>query len=140
MNFNALPVMKRFVSGLIPVLGVASASFAASAQEAPVCSDLTSTNAIFQCYVAEYQVADLELNTAWGSLTVLRKAPEGGSDAQKKALVSAQTAWIRLRNLDCSSEGKAMEGGSFEKVIVQSCLVSKTRERTAYLLETYQDR
>ena len=97
------------------------------------CDDLSATNDLFQCYVSEYEIADLQLNAVWKSIQDTFRHGVGGSETKLDALVKAQKVWIQLRDLDCAVAGNEMEGGSFEKVLVQSCLVSRTQERTAYL-------
>ena len=114
--------------------GLACAAFSASAlaQNAEACGHLSATNEIFQCLDAEHVKADRALNRTWREIT---SNPEGpmASPSFAKTLRDAQTAWIKLRDLDCASEGKEMEGGSFEKVLVKGCLLEKTNERRDYL-------
>jgi uncharacterized protein YecT (DUF1311 family) len=99
------------------------------------CDSYTTTNEIYQCLLREYVVADSLLNTTYAIRQAVLKSY---SLPRSQALTAAQRAWISLRDLDCASEGKAFDGGTFEKVIVQGCLVRKTQERTRYLETHYE--
>ena len=105
----------------------------ALAQSSP-CSALFTTNDIYQCLVGEHAIADKELNEAYDAVqSTLRLSNNGRS----QALTSAQRAWITLRDLDCVSESMPFQGGTFQKVLIQSCLTRMTKERTLYLETHY---
>jgi uncharacterized protein YecT (DUF1311 family) len=127
--------MFTFAKVLSLGLLVSGLSSMASAQTFTPCADLGTTHEIYQCLVKEYARVDARLNKVW-KLT-LERSP---SETARKALLSAQKAWITVRDLDCIVVGKEMEGGTFEKVLVQSCLNERTNERTHFLGKIFPDR
>lgn len=121
--------------GLAAVAALASFVTVPAFAQSSDCGDRLATSDIFQCLVDEHAVADKALNTVYGDIQASLRSY---SQKRSQALVAAQRAWITLRDLDCTSEGLAFDGGSFQKVVVQACLNRKTMERTAELEAHYE--
>jgi uncharacterized protein YecT (DUF1311 family) len=116
------------------------ALLAAGAEPPPACSDPQTQSEINLCAAEDARQADAELNRQWAATAAAMKAlDEGGYAAQDgrpgyhQALLDAQRAWIRFRDLQCRVEGYAMRGGSAESMMISGCLASLTRDRTRQL-------
>lgn len=76
-----------------------------------------------QCAAQDLAEANKDLNKVY---TELRSRL---SDAQKVKLRKAQIAWIKFRDLDCAFESWAAEAGSAHGLVMQNCLIKKTKNR-----------
>ena len=50
-------------------------------------------------------------------------APRDGRPGYYQALLDAQRAWIKYRDLECRIEGYAMRGGSAESMMISGCVL-----------------
>lgn len=128
--------MKKLLVGV--VLCLSAVAFAADAEfNVDQCLDnAQSNNDMKACVYQEYRLQDKKLNEAYKSLVKQIKA--GDPEYSKEILnrvVSAQKAWIKLRDTTCAVEGIDMLGGSGEGLVVGGCLGRLTKERVQYLVE-----
>ena len=89
------------------------------------CKDYTSlsTHEMLQCEDQELQHYDRQLNSVYKQL--MHKLPP----EERARLKKAEKAWIAYRDLECDFEGFEMRGGSGEALLIQGCLVVKTKNR-----------
>jgi uncharacterized protein YecT (DUF1311 family) len=113
---------------------------AAAAEPRLNCKDPQTQMDMNLCAAEDYKKADAELNRQWPITAARMRAQDKGGYAPKdgrpgyyQALLDAQRAWIRFRDLECRVEGYAMRGGSAEPLLVSNCLAAATRERTRQL-------
>ena len=78
---------------------------------------------INECVAAEYQKADKELNRVYSAYRARL------DDQQKQLLKDAQVAWLKYRDLSCKFESADVSGGSAYSMVLQSCLIEKTKAR-----------
>lgn len=81
-----------------------------------------------------FKKADKELNKIYTALFNKLDASE------KKALATAEKAWIAFRDLECKFECMENEGGSIYPLVYSSCLTSMTEKRTAELKEVMKEK
>jgi uncharacterized protein YecT (DUF1311 family) len=90
-----------------------------------------------QCAYQEWQVADGELNAAYGRLMDGLKVRDAnlaaGEPKGAEVLRDAQRAWLTFRDKTCEVEGFAMRGGSAEPMVIASCKARLTWERITHL-------
>ena len=83
---------------------------------------------------SEYKKADKELNVAYSKLKNKLELVD------KTALINAQKAWIKFRDLNCKFTGKEdSEGGVIANKMKVDCLTQSTIERTKELKELIED-
>lgn len=132
-------MLKTFFSILL-VLGLnASAAYAA---DEPNCQEPTFQLEMNHCAYLDYVAADVQLNIEYKlarTATISMDADQpkrfkGATDA----LLFAQRAWIRYRDLACESAGYTYHGGSLEPFIVSSCKADLTRRRTQDLRDLHE--
>ena len=106
------------------------------------CADLQTQTEINLCAAQDAKKADAELNRQWATTAAIMRAqdkanhaPKDGRPGYHAALLAAQRAWIRFRDLQCRAEGYAMRGGSAEPMMIGACLAQVTRARTMQLKE-----
>lgn len=79
-------------------------------------------------YYNDYQKVDKELNS------VYNKLKNGLGIEDKKALVEAQKAWIKFRDLNCKFQSKDHGTiGPYENKVRLDCLIKTTLARTKEL-------
>lgn len=91
------------------------------------CSEVTATNDVYQCLVAELTTADANLNAAYA------KAKKATDATGAKLLLASEKAWIALRDAQCALDGDQMRGGTYEKVLRAGCKLDMTKKRTEAL-------
>jgi uncharacterized protein YecT (DUF1311 family) len=113
---------------------------AAAADAVPDCRDPRTQFEMNVCAAEDYKKADAELNRQWAATVARMRAQDkagsvhrDGRPGYHAALLEAQRAWIKFRDLECRVEGYAMRGGSAEPMIVSGCLAEATRARTKQL-------
>jgi len=108
-----------FLFLLSSVLSRASSSSPAN------CNDYAalSTHAMLQCEDKALQRYDRQLNIAYQKL--MRTLPL----EERIRLKKAEQAWMVYRDLECHFEGFEMRDGSGEALLIQGCLIAKTRSR-----------
>ena len=84
----------------------------AAADPAPKCDDPQTQLEINLCAAEDYKKADAELNRQWAATAALLRgqdkaayAPKDGRPGYYPALLEAQRAWIKYRDLQCRVEG-----------------------------------
>ena len=112
----------------------------AAAAATPKCSDPQTQLEMNLCAVEDAKKADADLNRQWAITAAKMRAQDKGGYAPKdgrpgyyNALLEAQRAWIKFRDLECRVQGYAMRGGSAEPMTVSGCLATVTRARTVQL-------
>ena len=82
----------------------------------------------------EYKKADKDLNLAYNKLKKKLDVTD------KKALVNAQKAWLKYRDLDCIFTSKEdSEGGVIANKMKIDCLTQTTLKRTKQLKDLLED-
>ncbi|MFE1745101.1 lysozyme inhibitor LprI family protein [Coleofasciculus sp. H7-2] len=99
----------------------------------PNCNNPQTQGEMNACAGIAYQNADRRLNQVYRQL--LPKLP--GSRRQK--LISAQQAWIKFRDANCTFERSEFTGGTMEPMVYSSCLANVTKQRTAQLEQYLSD-
>jgi len=128
------------------MIGLLVLAAAAAGQPALKCDDAQTQSEINLCAVQEAKKADAALNRQWAATAAIMRAQDKGGYTPKDgrpgfyaALLDAQRAWIKFRDLECRVEGYAMRGGSAEPMTVSACLAQVTRARTAQLKDLVAD-
>ncbi|MBT2187659.1 lysozyme inhibitor LprI family protein [Sphingobium nicotianae] len=123
--------------GFFAILSVPDAATAAPALK---CHDPQTQMEINLCAAEDARKADAELNRQWSATAAVMHAqdkagyaPRDGRPGYYAALLEAQRAWIRFRDLECRAQGYAMRGGSAEPMMISGCLAEVTRARTKQL-------
>lgn len=116
------------------------AAGAAAAEPKLNCDDPQTQMELNFCAAEDAKKADAALNRQWTVTSAAMKAqdkagyaPKDGRPGYFAALLEAQRAWIKFRDLECRVEGFAMRGGSAESMVYSGCLAEVTRARTAQL-------
>ncbi|CAN5920986.1 lysozyme inhibitor LprI family protein [soil metagenome] len=73
---------------------------------------------------ASLQKSDAQLNATYNKLRAKI------SDAGKKSLQTAQQSWLRFRDRECEFETMGTMGGSIHSMMVATCLLRLTDQRT----------
>ncbi len=95
---------------------------------ASICNVFSQTQSeMNQSASVEYQKADKELNRVYGLLTKKIDA------TQKSALIEAEKAWLKYRDLHCKFECMDNEGGSMYPMLYSGCMTELTNKRTLEL-------
>ncbi len=127
-GFNA-KVMGPLAVAVAVVLGSQFAS-GADAQTVAQCTAPQDQATMNACAAQAYAQADAELNTAWKSASTFAKAI-----GQDNALLEAQRAWLRYRDLACTVQASPFEGGTLQPFVKLECLREVTAARTRMLLD-----
>jgi uncharacterized protein YecT (DUF1311 family) len=127
--------MRRALAGLLVsalAAGPAAAAPPADPWESPAyqaCMKTAATTAAMgACNSAELGRRDAELNSAYSQLIGALKIPERTAPMRK-----AQRAWISYRDAQCEAEGAEALGGTLASLIIGSCRIGLTYERTLKL-------
>ncbi|CAN7144070.1 lysozyme inhibitor LprI family protein [Phenylobacterium sp. LjRoot225] len=128
--------MQRVLAGLaIAALTAvpAAAALAPKAWEAgeySACMDRAGgvTVSMRECISAELHRRDAELNAAYRRLADVLATPD-----RKAALQAAQRAWIGFRDAECTADASGAVGGTIWPLIVETCHIDMTYERTLQL-------
>ncbi|MEE4200029.1 lysozyme inhibitor LprI family protein [Erythrobacter sp.] len=106
----------------------------------PDCPDPVTQQAMNYCAAQDYRAADRALNAQWERTASEMKRRDAQTDAADPAtpshfaiLLTAQRAWIALRDAHCQSEAAAFRGGSIEPLIHATCMTTLTEQRTELL-------
>ncbi|MHA6289475.1 lysozyme inhibitor LprI family protein [Maricaulis sp. CAU 1757] len=86
-----------------------------------------TTAGMIECTVAEFEVWDAKLNTAYTELHASLPPSRANS------LRDAQRAWIRLRDADCDYVTSVYQGGSLQPWVRSSCWLDYAAARTLTL-------
>jgi uncharacterized protein YecT (DUF1311 family) len=85
-----------------------------------------------QCFVADAQVADRELNLLYHKI---RKVL---SPTEQNKLQKAQHLWVEFRDANGDAERELYEGGSAAPRVHAACLAADTRQRVTELNLMYE--
>src|SRR5947209_20191137 len=124
--------MKRIVPCLLLVLLLLSAAFAKTQKKRQTqpCENASTQYEADECAHKEYVAADAELNRAYNLLATKL------DDAEQRAqLKTAELAWIKYRDENCTFEGLFYKGGTMRPMIESFCLAHVTKVRAAELRE-----
>ena len=112
----------------------------AAAPAAGKCANAQTQLEMNLCAAADAKAADAALNRQWAvTAAIMRRqdkagsTPKDGRPGYYAALLEAQRAWIRFRDLECRVAGFAMRGGSAEPMAISGCLAEVTQARTKQL-------
>lgn len=86
-----------------------------------------SDRELYACSAEELDRRNAELNGVYGDLAP-RLEPN-----ERKALVTAERAWIAYRDAQCDYQGAENEGGTIQPFVIEECLVDITDTRVAFL-------
>lgn len=99
-------------------------------------ADGETTAGAVKCMSAETEVWDAKLNEEYKETRSFFAGLDASDAGQRvPALLQAQRAWIAFRDAECAMEYSAWGGGSIRSIAGADCLMSKTAERTARLVE-----
>jgi uncharacterized protein YecT (DUF1311 family) len=115
---------------LLPAAFLALAVLTQTARAEP-CADAVTQADMNMCAADDFRAADADLNRAYQALRS-RLSGEGA----REALLTAQRAWLALRDAECEFSTSAARGGSVHAMLVRQCLAEQTRSRTERL-KTY---
>ena len=118
---------------LVVVLSVGSAIGQGTKKPAP-CSEAGTQVEMNDCAAKEYKTADSALNRTYQQL-MAKLEPE-----EKTGLKTAQTAWIKYRDTNCTFVADQYKGGTIRPMIYALCLADVTGNRTAELRNQIEDR
>lgn len=106
------------------------------------CADQQTQFDMNYCAGLAYKAADGDLNTDYKVARDYMIEIDGylseDMAGAKQALLEAQRAWIKYRDLACNAEGFSVRGGTMEPGIVASCLERITRQRSEDLRRLYE--
>jgi uncharacterized protein YecT (DUF1311 family) len=80
---------------------------------------------------AEFKKADAELNRIYKKLMLIHKDAE--SAPVREAIINAQQAWIKYRDLSVQAVLKVYEGGSMAPMQASGLMTALTKNQTAIL-------
>jgi uncharacterized protein YecT (DUF1311 family) len=95
------------------------------------CNRPSSTAEESACFASAADAANKDLNSYYARIRSILSLEE------RNDLVGAQRAWLKYRDLTCTSEYKLYEGGTGGPVTRLACLAAVTKERVATLRTTY---
>jgi uncharacterized protein YecT (DUF1311 family) len=124
--------MKRIVLAILFVAGLVCFAGAAAQKQkqAEPCPGAQTQYEMDECAHKEFVAADAELNRAYNQLAAKL------DDAEQRAqLKTAELAWIKFRDENCTFEGLFYKGGTMRPMIESFCMADVTRKRTAQLRE-----
>ena len=99
-------------------------------KQAEPCPGAQTQYEMDECAHKELVAADAELNRAYNQLAAKL------DDAEQRAqLKTAELAWIKFRDENCTFEGLFYKGGTMRPMIESFCKADVTRTRTAQLRE-----
>jgi uncharacterized protein YecT (DUF1311 family) len=124
--------MKRIALAAIFVACLAcfAGAKAQKQKQAEPCPGAQTQYEMDECAHKEFVAADAELNRAYNQLAAKL------DDAEQRAqLKTAELAWIKFRDENCTFEGLFYKGGTMRPMIESFCKADVTRKRTAQLRE-----
>jgi uncharacterized protein YecT (DUF1311 family) len=124
--------MKRIVLAILFVAGLVGLAGAAAQKQkqAEPCPGAQTQYEMDECAHKEFVAADAELNRVYNQLAAKL------DDAEQRAqLKTAELAWIKFRDENCTFEGLFYKGGTMRPMIESFCQADVTRKRTAQLRE-----
>lgn len=113
--------MKKIIILYLAFFSLMPYAFAADCDKAETQLELN------QCTSELYKEADKKLNQVYQE--VLKRT----SEKQTNLLKNSQNLWIKYRNIDCKFQSFKSQGGSVYPMVMISCLIQKTKDRTKEL-------
>lgn len=98
---------------------------------AAACAPDANQMQLDQCAGDRFQQADAALNTSYKTIMARLRAPDLA--ATRKALVTAQRAWIGFRDAECGFRAAGVSGGSIYPMIFTECRTDLTLDRVKAL-------
>lgn len=98
------------------------------------CDDPKTQTEMNICAAEEFKLADKELNETYSRVS------KGLEPNHKDALLKAQRAWIKYKDLACEAYSLQAEGGSMQPMLHNMCLTRLTGERSQFLAEQFEER
>ncbi len=95
------------------------------------CDNAQTQTEINDCAGQMYEAADADLNDTYKQVM----DHLGDNEKAKDLLKTAQQAWIKFRDAECTFRSSDSEGGTIHATILAGCLTDMTEERTADLAE-----
>lgn len=128
----------RTLSAILLLITIFTTTGQGSEQDVD-CQDPATQSQMNHCAFIAYQQADKELNAIWKQVYASVKETDQYSPPELRggpdALLNAQRAWIKFRDLHCESTTFEYAGGSIVPLIFNSCLEALTHERIKQLRE-----
>lgn len=84
-----------------------------------------------QCYQAQFDSRDKELNKVYSSLTSHLKSRNLTDELKQLRMV--QASWITFKDKSCNFESSRFKGGSLETTVKYRCLSQETLHRAKVL-------
>lgn len=101
------------------------------------CENATTQFDMSKCAHLAYQAADKILNVDYKAAKAAMIEFDGyfepNDNGAEQALLSAQRAWIKFRDLACISESFLVRGGTMQPMVYSTCLERLTLERSKEL-------
>ena len=122
-------------------IALGPSNYASLAQE--ICEpEAPSDNDIMVCAYHEFMLADKELNVAYQKAILATKGksdPDASYDIKdvSKLVVTAQKAWLAMRDAHCSAIGVGWSGAHGRAASEFSCMTQLTKQRTEQLKELF---
>lgn len=131
-------MLSRLIILAIVALSLSTAPRAAAED----CAGAGSTVALNACLERVFEAEDAELNRVWrrvlGAIDRADYMAPADRAAWTQSLRAAQRAWVTFKEADCKDAvGYEWFGGTGATAAVLSCLIDKTRLRTAELKARY---
>jgi uncharacterized protein YecT (DUF1311 family) len=122
-----------------PVIAILLASCLLPLPALADCNNAQTTREMRHCAAQDYERADIELNAAYkAAQRSMRRLDQDLPEDLKgasNALLQAQRAWIPFRDAACAAEGFQFRGGTFEPLMILTCMTHLTEQRTDQLLQ-----
>jgi len=100
----------------------------ASQAQATDCQKATTQTQMNYCAQANYETVDKKLNTVYQKVRARTSEP-----SQRRALTTAQLAWLKFRDAQCAFERWDYQGGSIAPTVYYACLGEITQQRVRQL-------
>lgn len=124
--------MRRIVLAILFVAGLVcfAGAKAQKQKQAEPCPGAQTQYEMDECAHKELVAADAELNRVYNQL-----AAKVDDAEQRAQLKTAELAWIKFRDENCTFEGLFYKGGTMRPMIESFCKADVTRTRTAQIRE-----
>ena len=116
---------KTFISFLFAGLSLGLLTLPALAEPKPDCKNPMTQLDMTICAGRAAQASDRKLNQVYRQV---RAGYKGSS--QDDRLVTAQLAWIKFRDAECTVAAGRFEGGSMAPMVYAGCIDRLTQQRT----------
>ncbi len=102
------------------------------------------------CYADQFKLTDQDLNRLYRNTLLalehdIADAHQRNDQSQLSydataiaGLRSAQAAWTKYRDLQCSAAGQQLQGGSIQPIVIHKCMILVTRHRIDEIRAAYE--